>query len=266
MSNSYRNPKKRHFHPFLNVLETPYNEKPENFDSFFDPFPSHLPEENNPFTDPELLTNWQYVKDHISLIIYDLERNLWDMHDIIHETLLEINVALLPIVKYNSNSCCHIFYLKKEVLHLWQKTAENVMEIAKNSSLSEPFLSSLSDYMKSLEEHTVCSYVPQNLLERPDELMREHSDELLLLKNKDALFGGIQIGNIEVLKRIQNAIGDFLIIPSSIHELILVPKIKENYGNLRNLVHFVNNSIVEEKDIFSYRIFGFDGNLYCLNI
>ena len=266
MSNSNRNPKKKHFHPFLTVLEDSPEELSRDFDSFFDPSPYCFPEENNPLANPELLKNWEYVKNHISLIAYDLERGLWDLHDIIHEVIPDINIALFPVIKFNSNFCCHIFYLKNEVLNIWQKTAENVMEISKSSSLSEPFLGSLSDYIRSLEEHTVGSYVPQNLLDCTEDIMREHSDELLLLKNSDALFGAVQIGNTEVLKRIQKITGDFLIIPSSIHELVLVPKIKDNYENLKALVNFVNNNIVEEKDIFSYRIFGFDGNLFCLNI
>ena len=266
MSSSYRTTKKKCFYPFLNVLKKSPEKETQNYDSFFYPFLSNMKEENDPFKNPGLLTNWQYVKDHISLIVYDIERDLWDLHDIIHEIIPNINVALIPIVKYNSNSCCHVFYLKKEVLDLWQKTAENVIKISKISSLSEPFLSSLSDYVKSLEDHAVSSYVPQNLLDCMEGNMKDFSDDLYLLKNREALFGAVQIGNMEVLKRIHRITGDFLIIPSSVHELILVPKIKENYENLRSLVNFVNNSIVEEKDIFSYRIFSFDGNLHSVDL
>lgn len=85
---------------------------------------------------------------------------------------------------------------------------------------------------------------------------------LYVLTNKSCLHGAVQLLNKDALNSAADHIGsdDIIILPSSIHELIILPadREKEDTGHIRELadiVHCVNDTEVLEQEILSYNVY-----------
>lgn len=81
-------------------------------------------------------------------------------------------------------------------------------------------------------------------------------DGLYLITNEKKFYGSGAIADTEYLKKIYEKLGDFFIIPSSVHE-ILVTK-QGTPEALKEMVKDVNKTL-EPKDILSDSVYAFDG-------
>ena len=81
---------------------------------------------------------------------------------------------------------------------------------------------------------------------------------LFILTNKRKVYGASQIVRQDVLDRIGLMLGmDYIIIPSSIHEVLLLPDTGEPElaGNVAQMVDCVNNTEVAENEVLSYHVY-----------
>lgn len=87
---------------------------------------------------------------------------------------------------------------------------------------------------------------------------------LYVLSNKNLFGGAVHIMNKEILRHASDIMrGDFTILPSSVHELILVPDAwaavrKSDMAELASIVREINDSQVPESDILSYHVYHYD--------
>lgn len=83
---------------------------------------------------------------------------------------------------------------------------------------------------------------------------------LYVLTNQSLFYGAVQMLNKKILRTAADTIGtDYIILPSSIHELILVSADwggKEDYAHeLADIVYQVNETQVPEPEILSYHVY-----------
>lgn len=81
----------------------------------------------------------------------------------------------------------------------------------------------------------------------------------LVLTNTLNLFGASVILDNELMETLYNRVGEFIILPSSIHEVIIIKKEKE-YEEFREMVKEINQRQLEEKDILANDIFTWKDN------
>ncbi|WP_370806350.1 DUF5688 family protein [Eubacterium ventriosum] len=90
----------------------------------------------------------------------------------------------------------------------------------------------------------------KNLLEN-NEIIDIEDDELLVLSNRGSREGAALLFNEDVLERISEVMnGDYYIIPSSIHEVIVLKEMPA--PELNQMIAEVNNTQVEPEDVLSY--------------
>ena len=92
----------------------------------------------------------------------------------------------------------------------------------------------------------------------------DHAPELpmYLLTNESKLFGSRSILNSEMLEDIREKLGEnYYILPSSIHEVIVVKEGAKSPEELREIVYNINKGILDEKDFLSDNIYYYDGML-----
>lgn len=83
-----------------------------------------------------------------------------------------------------------------------------------------------------------------------------------MLTNTDAYQGAVALFYPGVMEKISEVLGcGYYILPSSVHELIIVPDILEpDVDMMRATVHEANTTVVERKDLLSDDIFHYDPN------
>ena len=96
---------------------------------------------------------------------------------------------------------------------------------------------------------------------KPENLRGDIGD-LYYVTNKSAYRGAMSIFSNDAHKRIGEAIGDYYIIPSSIHELLIVSCDSVEASFISDIVKTVNASgIVSDNDILCDEVFKYDNDL-----
>lgn len=120
--------------------------------------------------------------------------------------------------------------------------------LACSSEHERPVLYDLTDAVASEPDER------QNLL-REDAVCPVHG-RMFVLSNTDLFWGAGALfypGVIPALHRVLG--GDFYVIPSSVHELILVPADTGDPAHLAEVLHSANRTVVSEEDILSFRLY-----------
>lgn len=82
-----------------------------------------------------------------------------------------------------------------------------------------------------------------------------YTEELFCLTNDFSLNGAGLIFHKDVMDAIHSKIGDYYILPSSIHECVIVPVSSSmSYEMLKEMVRGINNEFVENQDILSNEV------------
>lgn len=139
---------------------------------------------------------------------------------------------------------------------------ENLIKLALGNSavLFDIIFRPLEQFM--LERNMVPTQLKRLFIERVHNLESSEYPNLYILSNANCLHGAPLIFSKELQKILFESIGPFYVIPSSIHEVLLLAK--ENYcidnsNALKSMVKEVNNTMIST-DVLSENVYYFDGN------
>jgi len=88
----------------------------------------------------------------------------------------------------------------------------------------------------------------------PEQMIPTDEPEMYVLTTQSKMFGASLILSDSIMKTIREKIGrDFVIIPSSIHEVIIlpIPEDSMDMGDLTEMINSVNSSSLESTDVLS---------------
>lgn len=84
-------------------------------------------------------------------------------------------------------------------------------------------------------------------------------DAMFVISNSSKTFGAAALLDSESLDKIEAQIGEFYILPSSVHECILVPKREDmDLATLENMVQEVNATQVAPNEVLSDHVYAYD--------
>ena len=136
----------------------------------------------------------------------------------------------------------------------WKVTEEILYETALDN-LHRLMPLEIIDIWDLLEMMTGEKYVPED--EEELEMMREH--RMYVLTNERKIFGATSILFEDYIKAFGREYGSFFILPSSIHEVILVPvEDTSDAQRYKNMVCDVNKTMVSKIEYLSDEVYFFD--------
>lgn len=197
------------------------------------------------------------VKDRIVYRLINTERNRELLNSIPHMEFMDLSIIFKCIVKRNEPGN---FFLQVHNSHmkLWGVSVDELYKAAEgNTPKIEGYdirnmAGALCDILKS---------------ENPKEFIDEgcisefiHDMPLYVLSNKSCMEGSACMLYPDLLRDFANALGSsFYIIPSSIHELLLLPMAEcEDSGEIRNIIREINDTQVQPEEILSYSLYCYD--------
>lgn len=90
-------------------------------------------------------------------------------------------------------------------------------------------------------------------------LMPDIPETMFVLTNDMKLYGAAAILNDDIRQEIAGKVGDFYVLPSSVHETLIVPKAAGlEYGELEQMVQEVNQAQVSPQERLSDHIYEYD--------
>lgn len=177
------------------------------------------------------VTNYENNKDWLEFVPHERIEDLavfikWDFHD-------QYSVII------NNQLLCHL-----------KITWQEALKAAKENNLSKIMFKNIKEFIKNL------------LGEIWKEDMENFENPFFVLTTDNQVDGASLIADEKVLRKIHKELKcDYYILPSSIHEIIIVPKIIPNINpkELADMVYNINRSILDQKIWLSNNIYIFDG-------
>lgn len=195
--------------------------------------------------DIRFFTDFDSVRPHICMKLIHYQRNEELLKEIPHIRFLDLAVVfyyLFPIAMCENAT----ILIYNHHLSLWDTNAEELFDIAKeNSPQLLPYY--LDDIYSVMDQSDACVPSPA-------------SPRIYVLTNSDKLFGASAILYPQLLSLIAHRMGcDFVIIPSSIHEVLLVPYTeKAPPSHYEEMIAEVNDTQLAQEEILSDHAYFFE--------
>ena len=210
--------------------------------------------------DADELILFDNVKDRIVFKLINFERNKELLDTVPYKKYLDLAIVYYISVKEDIFECASIL-INNSHLKLWNKTLEEIDELAvKNTPfILKPELKSMGQTLKEI------------MFNSDDNEFDEKDFEncyMYVLTNEKKQFGAATILYDNELKDFSERIeSDFYIIPSSVHEVIIIPsKFVDSSDSLDEMICEVNSSQVPLVDILSDHAYKYNRADKCVSL
>ena len=221
--------------------------------------PSELP--GAPATDiASTIADFEKVKDKILPRVINIHTNKDYIQNKVYKYIKGTDMVITYNIMVDSDeNGVSSVAITKELAKYWKVKQTDIIDVAMNNLKKEAFtLQTLPEYGMSLMFGIEAkNYKIEDL---KDKTLIENG---LILSNKNGTFGAMHILNKELLAEISKVAGEIYILPSSVHEVILIPKEPAKLESLRNMVKQTNEEQVELKDRLTDSVLEFKTSLKC---
>lgn len=188
---------------------------------------------------------WNSIKGFIYPKLVNQEMNRVQLAEMPHRSFLDLAVVYYVKVVENGNGVGTIL-IHNEHMKMWGQN-ENV--------LYEVSLNNMNESGDMLFED-ILNFVPQCLLFGRTEQIPDDF-KMYVLTNRIKCFGAARILDSSTVEQINQQIGDFIVLPSSIHEVIIMPNHRntDDYCSLAAMVREINNQTVNPDERLSDHVY-----------
>lgn len=195
-----------------------------------------------------IVSTWEEAKEHISMRVLNYEWNKEKLKGIPHKRLLDL--AIVPVLTIDlKTDGSGTTFVNEYFLQNWGIDEETLWEAATDWLEREGF-----EYKGIME-------LLKDMVGEIDDSMEEKC-RLYFFGNQTRAYGAVAILRMDILEKFAEEIGgNFYIIPSSIHELLLLPDrgMDDNDdASLREMIEMVNNHEVSNEERLSYNLYYYD--------
>ncbi len=194
----------------------------------------------------DLLFDFDYVKDRIILKLVNYERNREMLEDVPHIRKLDLALTF-RLFAVTEDRMAGSILVDRMLMEMWGCTPQSLLELASENMnrMWRPVLLPMDcvvrDFMEEAGEISV------DRLKSP----------LIVMTNEKFCMGAVSLFCSDQLKELaRHTKCDYYVLPSSIHEVILLPCTEEmTAGGLEEMVRNVNADVVSEEDFLSDHIY-----------
>ena len=193
-------------------------------------------------------TNYDAVKDKIVAQLINSKSNEHYLSERVSVPMANTKLDTMFVIELSKDDeSIATIGVTRNLLHVWGVTVDDIIRVAnKNTPRLRPVLySDMTDVINVMINDSESSDSSIS----PDSMM-------VVCSNRSKIQGAIAILYPGIADEIRNVIGDFYVLPSSIHETILVPKRTINDVNeLYNMVHEVNTTQVSPDEVLGCDVY-----------
>ena len=201
--------------------------------------------------DISFLLDWRRVKEKVIFKLVNCKQNQKLLKDTVY--LQWLDLALVPYILLKEDGVQNAMILiKKHFLAEWKIDEEELFAIAmvNTPKLLKPNITSMKSFLEQTRPDMDLDDGVRIAMERPENF-------LYILSGENQANGAVCMVYLDVLKEFADKIGqDLYILPSSVHEVILLPVTTEDdIDYLAFMVRDVNNTQVEPDEILSFSVY-----------
>ena len=211
-------------------------------------------EDNKNFSvNPDEICNREYILDRVKpKLISDSNIEEVETNRIVYKRYLDMLVLFcVEISELTDKNGNATFTLNREHLLKADISEDEVFENAVNNIGN--------DYQIRDMKKVICDML--DIPEEEKEYMTEDGMPMYVISNRQSINGASVILSDKVLKEVYEYInGDFVILPSSVHECIAVPAKNSSSDELRDMVREVNDNEVIPEERLTYSVYIYKNN------
>lgn len=193
-----------------------------------------------------LLQNYEELKGKFACKLIHRGKNEKLLNDIPYVPWMDLAIVVFVLLEVSPYGTATVL-VRKEHLEIWGLTEAQLFDEAKkNTPILLPY--QFCPMRKLLRE--ICPYAVDE---------GEEEESLYVLSNKLRSFGAASMLYDGILEKVGQKLGEnYYILPSSIHEVIVVPESKSPVKqDLEEMVREINETQVEEEEVLSDRVYYF---------
>lgn len=194
-----------------------------------------------------LLQNYEELKGKFACKLIHRGKNEKLLNDIPYVPWMGLAIVVFVLLEVSPYGTATVL-VRKEHLEIWGLTEAQLFDEAKkNTPILLPY--QFCPMRKLLRE--ICPYAVDE--------GEEEEESLYVLSNKLRSFGAASMLYEGILEKVGQKLGEnYYILPSSIHEVIVVPESKSPVKqDLEEMVREINETQVEEEEVLSDRVYYF---------
>jgi hypothetical protein len=202
--------------------------------------------------DTRRFTDYGKAKKNLRFRLINTEKNEELLNTVPHRNFLDLSLIYTVEFPCDNGRGIASIPVKNEHVRMWAVDEEKMFrQVKKNME---------SSCESSLENMKV-------IFDRMRDVVDVDADDdfdipMYVLSNRNRNYGAINMLDKNAMKAAADILGeDFLILPSSIHEVLLVPDVVEadELENVLNTVREVNDTQVSSQEILSYHVYRYEG-------
>lgn len=194
-----------------------------------------------------LLQNYKELKGKFACKLIHRGKKEKLLNDIPYVPWMDLAIVVFVLLEVSPYGTATVL-VRKEHLEIWGLTEAQLFDEAKkNTPILLPY--QFCPMRKLLRE--ICPYAVDE--------GEEEEESLYVLSNKLRSFGAASMLYDGILEKVGQKLGEnYYILPSSIHEVIVVPESKSPVKqDLEEMVREINETQVEEEEVLSDRVYYF---------
>ncbi|MDU4971455.1 MAG: DUF5688 family protein [Hungatella hathewayi] len=211
-------------------------------------------EYGNPLLNTGMLMDFASVKEGLRMKLVNYEANKELLEDVPYVKFLDLAAIFYVLVQENGEGRMTAL-VHNEHMKYWKTDREEIYEAAmRNMKEKQPAILESLDSLLMADEEEFQVGTPDGVMDEPPEM------RLYLLSNGNGMLGAASILYSDELEKLADRlVSDLVILPSSIHE-VLVAQAKEamDYRDLNALVQMINENEVPQEDQLSNSVYLYD--------
>ena len=199
----------------------------------------------DPPSEIKSVLDYRQAAESLSLRLINYEKNKEKLADYVYRTFLDLAVTCRVIIPFQEEGVMRTAAVSRSLLKRWEISEEELFEQARECMMKrdKPVLRPLGDILSELA---------------PDRsLPPGRESDLYVLTTASGICGASAALFSGRTQQLARELGrDVLVLPSSIHEMLLLPDWGEwEVSALRKIVEDVNRNVVPEEDYLSDNIY-----------
>lgn len=207
---------------------------------------------------PANILDYDKVKDIIIPRLLNTTRNLDYLSNVPHTEMDDLSV--IYAVKINDNAQAVV---TNDLAEKWEVDCEMLHVKAMKNLETEPYF-----FNHIMETLMYGPYTKSLTIEEVNPRDYEHVPPFFILSTENKTKGAIAAMNPVVMDKITEKFGDLYVLPSSVHEVVIVPKnaYDGDVQQLVNMVKSVNDSEVAPEEQLSNNVYEYDAAEHSLKL
>lgn len=211
----------------------------------------------NQSVDMRYFLNYESVKERVIYKLVNTEKNKELLEDVPHIEFLDLSIIFQCLVAQEDLGRASIL-MHNVHLKLWEVSVDTLYQAAKENTqrLQEYEIKGITEVLRDI----MCAEEVENIADEDCISAFSGSVPMYVLSNKNRVEGAACMLYPNLIRDFAEAIqSSFYIIPSSIHELLLLPtEHLEESQEIKHMIREINDTQVSVEEVLSYSLYLYD--------